>query len=110
MTPPREPDSNLLVRCAQRQTDPAEFYAPVRPRTRVTLTSLTGTFDEASIVAVDWIDENASKIGCGKSGELSCRVELSDRARNGLLVMVFLSFLCAALAELSPTANNFRLI
>jgi len=33
-------------------------YVPVRPRTRVTLTSLTGALEEESISATDQIEED----------------------------------------------------
>jgi hypothetical protein len=57
VTPPREPFFRLLVCHIRRKVGTVQDCVPVRPRTRVTLTSLTGTLEE-SIGATDRIEED----------------------------------------------------
>lgn len=57
---------------------------PVRPRTRVTLTSLTGALEE-SIVATDRFDVKTVGRSVGAGGKILVRVELLDGCRKSQL-------------------------
>lgn len=64
VTPPREPIPINQHPAAAKSVLSSSAFVPVRPRTRVTLTSLTGVLEESIVANVRF-----SEAGCDRSGK-----------------------------------------